>query len=219
MKTRLAILACALLVMLSPAITLPGRVLAQGSDCAGGKEVTITFMNWWGATREPLMNEVIANFNKVCPNITVVNAVQSWDGREQLVATTVAGSEAPNLIMTSRTETYKFAYQELIEPIDGYVQASGIDPASIFYAGELGNQVFEGKLYTMPMPTAGGISGLYLYNKEMFRQAGLDPDSPPQTWQELEAVTQVITEMDAFGIVKLGANILLVNDLSSSFAY
>ncbi len=219
MKEKLVFLGLALIVMLSPVMSPPARTQAQGPDCAGGQEVTITFMNWWGATREPLMNQVIANFNEICPNITVVNAVQSWDGREQLVATAVASNEPPNLIMTSRTETYQFAYQGLIEPIGSYVEASGIDPWSIFYESEIGNQVFDGELYTMPLPTAGGISGLYLYNKEMFRQAGLDPDDPPETWQELEEVTAAMTELDAFGIAKLGANILLVNDLSSSFVY
>ncbi len=219
MKEKLLFLGLALIVMLSPAVSPLASTHAQGPDCAGGQEVTITFMNWWGATREPLMNQVIANFNEICPNITVTNAVQSWDGREQLVATAVASNEPPNLIMTSRTETYQFAYQGLIEPIAGYVEASGIDPASIFYESELGNQVFDGELYTMPLPTAGGISGLYLYNKEMFRQAGLDPEDPPDTWQELEEATAAMTELDAFGIAKLGANILLVNDLSSSFVY
>jgi multiple sugar transport system substrate-binding protein len=219
MKNKLVILGLVLIVMLSPVVNLSTKTQAQGPDCAGGQEITITFMNWWGATREPLMNDVIANFNKVCPNITVINAVQAWDARDQLVATTIASSEPPNLIMTTRTETYQFAYQGLIEPITGYVEASGIDPDSTFYAGEIGNQYFDGQLYTMPLPTAGGISGLYLYNKEMFRQAGLDPDHPPQTWQELEAAAAAMTETDDFGIAKLGANIILVNDLSSSFAY
>ncbi len=219
MKHKLTILGLVLVVMLSPLASLATPALAQGPDCAGGREITITFMNWWGATREPLMNDVIANFNKVCPNITVNNAVQAWDARDQLVATTIASSEPPNIIMTTRTETYQFAYQGLIEPIGAYVKASGIDPESIFYAGEIGNQYFDGQLYTMPLPTAGGISGLYLYNKEMFRQAGLDPDNPPKTWQELEAAAAAMTETDDFGIVKLGADIVLTSDLSSSFVY
>lgn len=203
---------------------LAGPIAAQDDvlyPCAGGEDVTINFMNWWGASREDLMNDVIANFNEVCPNITVVNAVQAWDNRAEVVATAAASSNPPNLIMTTRVETYQFASQGLIEPITDYVAASGIDPEAIFYPGEIGNQYFDGVLYTRPLPTAGGISGLMLVNKTMLREAGLDLDNPPMTWQEVEAASEVITETDPFGLVKLGAHILEndATELDLAFAY
>jgi multiple sugar transport system substrate-binding protein len=213
-RSRLLLIIALLLLSFSQS------ALAQDeAACAGGEEVTITFMNWWGATREPIMNEVISNFNEVCPNITVVNSVQSFDGRAELIATTIAGSNPPNIIMATRAETYQFAYQGLIEPITDYVEASGIDPESIFYSGEIANQYFDGTLYTMPLPTAGGISGQYLYNKQMFRDAGLDPENPPQTWQELEEAARAMTEADGFGISTLGASIISPLTMGNSFAY
>lgn len=41
------------------------------------------------------------------------------------------------------------------------------------------------KLYGLPF--AGNASG-YIYNKDLFRQVGLDPDSPPQTWDDFIAM-------------------------------
>jgi multiple sugar transport system substrate-binding protein len=197
-----------LFVLLVVALSVSaGGVVAQGPDCAGGQEVMITFMNWWGAAREELMNQVIANFNEVCPNITINNSVQSFDNRSEIVTTAMAGSNPPNLIMTTRAETYQLAFEGLIEPITAYVEASGIDPEEIFYAGEIANQYFNGELYSMPLPTAGGITGMYIYNKEVFRQAGLDPDNPPTTWQELEEVAPATTEVDDLGISRLGVSI------------
>lgn len=46
----------------------------------------------------------------------------------------------------------------------------------------------------------GGIWGLpyeydpfgYIYNADMYREAGLDPDSPPKTWDELRAVNEAL---------------------------
>ncbi len=215
---KIRIIAFVLIAIL--AMSFSGGVLAQDdAACAGGEEVTITFMNWWGATREPLMDQVIANFNEICPNITVENSVQAWDNRAELVATTVASNNPPNLIMTGRVETYQFAFQGFLEPIDDFVAASGIDPEEVFYEGEIANQYFDGQLYAMPLPTAGGISGLMMYNKTMFREAGLDPDDPPETWQELEEVAAAISEVDAFGIVKMGVNLELGSELNNSFAY
>ena len=41
---------------------------------------------------------------------------------------------------------------------------------------------YEGDLYGLPFTAEGSI---LLYNKNLFEQAGLDPDSPPTTWEEL----------------------------------
>ncbi len=43
----------------------------------------------------------------------------------------------------------------------------------------------EGKMFSLPWNASTGI---LFYNKELFRQAGLDPAKPPKTWEELEAM-------------------------------
>ena len=55
------------------------------------------------------------------------------------------------------------------------------------------------------MPTAGGLTGLMIYNKNLLRDAGFDPEAPPQTWQELEEMAAAITVADPMGIDVLGA--------------
>ena len=42
--------------------------------------------------------------------------------------------------------------------------------------------VYQGKTYRMGWYSAGP---LYLYNKEMFSQAGLDANTAPKTWDDL----------------------------------
>jgi len=196
------------LSLLVSMLGLTGASLAQDDDgVCGGEPVSFTFLNFWGAAREELMNQVIANFQEVCPNISITNNVQGFDGREELVASAVASSNPPGLIMTTRIETYKFAQEGLIIPVTDYVQAAGLDLGEIFYEGEIGNQIYDDLAWTFPLPTAGGITGLYFYNKDMFRAAGLDPDNPPTTWQELEAAAVAMTQTDALGVEALGASV------------
>jgi sn-glycerol 3-phosphate transport system substrate-binding protein len=45
----------------------------------------------------------------------------------------------------------------------------------------------DGKLYSMPYNSSTPI--LY-YNKDAFKKAGLDPEKPPKTWQEVEAFSK-----------------------------
>ena len=159
--------------------------------------IELRFMNWWDASREALMLDLIERFEAENPGIKVINEVQPWDNRNQLVATAMASSNPPNIIMTNRAETYQFAAADLIVPIDEFVESSGLD-LDVFYPGELGNQYWQDQLYALPMPTAGGLTGMFFYNKQMLADAGFD--GPPETWQELEEIAKAITVGDAMGL-------------------
>jgi len=190
------------------ACTAGAAVPTASTDAEPMAEVIeIEFMNWWGSHREELMNEVIANFHDMNSSVQVNNSVQPWDGRAERAATAVASNNPPALIMTQRVETYQFAHENLIIPIDDYVQASGIDPDAIFYSGEINNQRWQGQLYSFPLPTGGGNTGQYFYNKTVLAEAGLDPETPIATWQELTAAAQAITQKDDIGITVMGASL------------
>ncbi len=175
-----------------------GLVPVTAQDC-DGEVIELEFMNWWGAAREPLMDALIERFQAENPCISILNQVQPWDNRSELLATAAASSNPPGIIMTTRPETYQFAIQGLIIPIDSFVEESGID-LSVFYDGEIGIQYWNGELYGLPMPSAGGLTSMFLYNKDMLREAGFDAEKPPLTWQELEEMAQAITQGDPLGI-------------------
>lgn len=185
---------------------------------AWAAKVTVKFMNWWGGERVEMMNQVIANFNQLHPDIAVENLEQPWDNREERAATAIASNSPPSLIMTTRVETYKFAHEGLIIPISDYVKAASINPDEIFYASEINNQRWAGQLWSFPLPTAGGISGQYFYNKTLLKKAGFDPEKPPKTWQEMEQVAEKLTVADQLGIDMMGVDLIQTGaDLSGAF--
>ena len=177
-------------------------VIPAAADC-DGDVVELEFMNWWGAAREALMDTLIGHFQAENPCVSIINQVQPWDNRSELLATAAASSNPPGIIMTTRPETYQFAMSGLIIPIDAFVEEQGTD-LSVFYNGEIGIQYWNGELYGLPMPTAGGLTSLFMYNKQLMAAAGFDPESPPTTWQELEEIAAAVTEGDALGIDVLG---------------
>ena len=181
-------------------------VPALAQDCEG-EVIELEFMNWWGAAREALMDTLIEHFQAENPCIRVINQVQPWDNRAELLATAAASSNPPGIIMSTRPETYQFAISGLITPIDAFVEAHGTD-LSVFYDGEIGLQYWNGELYGLPMPTAGGLTSLYIYNKDMLRDAGFDPEDPPETWQEMEEMSAVMTIADPMGVDAMGAEII-----------
>jgi ABC-type glycerol-3-phosphate transport system substrate-binding protein len=166
--------------------------------------VEISFMNFWSGTRVPLMDEVIARFQEEFPHITVENAITPGDNQVQARATALASSSPPSLIMCPRDEMLKFASEELIIPIDSYIEARGIDVYEVFYQSEADNCKYDGRFYSYPLPTGGGSTNIWYYNKNVMRDAGLDPDNPPETWQDVTEIVDATTIIEEGNVQRSG---------------
>ena len=176
-----------------------------GAAAPAQSEITIRFWNVWGAAREELMNQIIARFEEKNPGIKVQNLVQPFERREENLFTALASGDPPEVLMASRAEILRFANDGLIAPIDDFVAANNLD-LDRFYASEIGNFYWKDKLYSMPMPTGGGVTSLTLVNYDMLRAAGRE-DQVPVTWDELEEMAKAFTELDDKGIIKIGATV------------
>jgi len=86
-------------------------------------------------------------------------------------------------------------------PLDEFMERDNFDREKIF--GSLWEEMqWDGKTFAIPVGTANEA---FFWNKEHFREAGLDPDRPPQTWQELEEYALKLTKQNADGeIVQAG---------------
>lgn len=178
---------------------------AGGAAASAEGETVVRFWNVWGAAREELMNQIIARFEEENPGVKVQNLVQPFERREENLFTALASGDPPELLMASRAEILRFADDGLITPIDDFVTQNNLD-LNVFYPSEIGNFYWNGQLYSMPMPTGGGVSSLTLVNYDMINAAGGTP-SVPQTWSELEEMAKAYTVLDDRGIVKIGANV------------
>ena len=64
-----------------------------------------------------------------------------------------------------------------------------------------GERLYQGDLYGLPL--SGDVNVLY-YNTELMAQAGLDPDKPPQTWDEFMTYAKALTKDGVHGTGWLG---------------
>jgi len=181
-----------------------GAAPAAESGVPAAEAVEVRFWNVWGAAREELMNQIAAQFEEENPGITVQNLVQPFENRAENLFAALNSGDPPEVLMAARAEILKFANDGLLVPITDMVTSQGLD-LNVFYPSEIGNFYWEGELYSMPMPTGGGITSLELVNFDLFTDAGKEPVIP-QTWSELEAVAKEFTEIDNKGILKIGAN-------------
>lgn len=87
-------------------------------------------------------------------------------------------------------------------PVQTFIDKDKYDLSS-FEPNVLGYYKVGTQLYSMPWNSSNPI--LY-YNKDLFKAAGLDPDKPPKTWEEVADAAKKLTKGDVkgFGIRDYG---------------
>jgi sn-glycerol 3-phosphate transport system substrate-binding protein len=88
---------------------------------------------------------------------------------------------------------------QVATPVQDFIDAEGYDVSDL-ETNVLAYYTVDGQQWSMPFNTSNPM--LY-YNKDMFRDAGLDPDNPPRTWAEFEDAARKLTQKDASGKVTM----------------
>ena len=98
--------------------------------------VTIEMWHPWDTTREPLFKQVVADFQKLYPHITV-NAVvtPSTELITKTLAATAAGT-APPIAYLERADFLGYALKKVIDPLDTLIKQEKM-AVSEYYEGDI----------------------------------------------------------------------------------
>ena len=173
-----------------------------------GSAVTVKFYHTMGANLTAVLDNYIAEFNKLYPNITIeYTSVGGYDDVRDQVSTEITVGNQPNIAYCypDHVALYNLAgavatLDNLIDSqievtrADGSTEILGLTDAqkNDFIAGYYneGKQFGDGLMYTLPMSKSTEV--LY-YNKTFFEENNL---TLPTTWEEMEQVCAKIKEID-----------------------
>ena len=102
----------------------------------------------------------------------------------------VAGGEAPDVVAIDLIYLPAFASSNQMTDITA--QAHKLAFYNTLSPSHLRLATYNGQLYGVPFSAEGSV---LLYNKGLFRQAGLDPNKPPTTWAQIETDAKKITAL------------------------
>ncbi|WP_406221955.1 ABC transporter substrate-binding protein [Streptomyces decoyicus] len=181
--SRRAAAATAVLVTSALALTACGPSGGSGgSDSASGKvEGQIAFQTWnLKANFKKYFDGVIADFEKKYPDAKVKWVDQPAEGYPQKLSADAAGGTLPDVVNVSPDLAYPLAKAGL---------ALDLEKAAGKYRGEY----LDGAWRSHRMPGMPGVyafpwylnTGPMFYNKELFAKAGLDPEKPPTSYDQL----------------------------------
>ena len=141
-----------------------------------------------------------ADFEKENPGIKL-RPIYSGSYQESIAKalTAVKSGDPPVTSILLSTDMFTLIDEDAIVPFDELIKTDE-DRAWLkaFYPAFMENSQTGGKTWGIPFQRSTIV--LY-YNKEAFKEAGLDPNHPPAPWTEMREYAQKLTKRDASGNV------------------
>ncbi|HUX21586.1 MAG TPA: extracellular solute-binding protein [Spirochaetia bacterium] len=159
-----------------------------------GQPVHITYWQYFYQTKVDLVTKLIQQFNSENPGIVVEQVNFPYEQYNQKVAASIPAGQGPDIV--------NLYYGWLpIYVKSGYIQALPADFNAAyfkqnFYPFVAESSLFDGKYYSVPI----AVRSLALfYNTSLFSQAGIDPNMPPKTLQDLATYAKKLSKYDNQG--------------------
>ncbi len=158
---------------------------SQGADSGEALEVWV---------RNTYFDEVTTAAKDFTEQTGIPVTVSEPSNMSDDLALALSSGETPDIVSIDCVLVPYYASIGALKDIT--TEFSALDYKDTFSGGLLDLSTYDGKQYAVPF--APDVSVL-LYNKDIFKANGLDPEAPPKTWDELIAAAQACTSDDVYG--------------------
>lgn len=164
---------------------------SEKTDPVFTEQITIKFANYaiLESGYEAFWNGVKSGFETKYPNIKIDYVTAPYGEIVNQVINMAGGGDKVDLVFSEVSWIPTLAEAGLACTVDQVLPA---DYLSDFYESVLDAHRMDGALYGLPMYASPFV--LY-YNKDLFTQAGLDPEAPPKTYDEMLSMAAKLSEL------------------------
>ncbi|MCS7172744.1 MAG: sugar ABC transporter substrate-binding protein [Armatimonadetes bacterium] len=156
---------------------------------AGTSDITLEF---WTISLRPFftdyITELIRTYERQNPGVRVRWVDQPVDAVGQKLLASLAAGTPPDVVNLNVPMAAELAQQEGLRALDGLLRP---EDRTRYFDGMLRSFRIRGQIYGLPWYVAPPVVA---YNVEVWRRAGLDPDRPPRTTDELIAYARRIKD-------------------------
>lgn len=163
-------------------------------------KITIWVPPWWNPVSAWSGREMIKQFNATNPKIDLVpEALAGVAGQRlmevQKLMIAVSAGTPPDIAIIDRFMAASWAARGMLIPLDDLIKRDNF-PMTDYYDAVREECMMGGKYYVVP----NGTDDRALYwNKDIFKEAGFDPEKPPKTWYEAYEYATKLSKYDARG--------------------
>lgn len=177
---------------IAAALSIGTSALSLLASAASAGEIT-----WWTPNfNEARAVELVSQFEAANPGITVNLEITTTNGLPERILTTLQSGAAPDIIDVQHVWVNGYAQNGFVQPLGDL-----IEDRDDYNDAAIDHVTFEDQIWGVPYRIeALGI----LYNRGHFEAAGLDPNVPLETWDDLLAASQTLTEAGHAGFAITG---------------
>ena len=203
--------AAALAPLLNARAPQPGRRSSRSATASvepPSTEVELDFWNPFTGPDGPFMEQLVGQFNDETDTVNV--SVQTQAEYYTRVQAAAQADRLPQIAVMHYDQIPLHAENEIITPLDDLVELLGLT-GDDFTEAIWTASAWKGTRYSIPLDIH---TESFFWNKELFEQAGLDPEAPPTDMASFEAAATAITEeagVPGFMIVTTGPGAAFLN--------
>ncbi|MCA9428681.1 MAG: extracellular solute-binding protein, partial [Candidatus Omnitrophica bacterium] len=165
-----------------------------------GKTI-LKYWEKWTGTESAAMKEIVGAYNSSQDLYHVQYMEVGGSQIDRKLLLSIAGGNPPDIAGFWNDRIVDYVQNGALLPLDPLMEDSGMKPER-YLPRVMDSCRYEG--FTWGLPLTPATLALF-YNRKLFREAGLDPDSPPRTIAELDAYAERLTKRDETGrIIQLG---------------
>ena len=164
------------------------------------KSEGITKITFWhsmgGDIGGKAIPQMVNDFNSSQDQCYVVYTYQgSYDDSLNKLKAGLQSGDTPTVIQLFDIATRLMVDLKVATPVQNYIDKENYDVSDL-EPNVLAYYTVDGKQYSMPFNSS---TPMLYYNKDMFKAAGLDPEKPPRTFDEVAEYARKLTQKDSSG--------------------
>lgn len=203
MKKTLSLILCALMLVgmlaacgnggATTEAQSPAESSAAPQASSTGEKTEVVFWHSMSGAFGEAIDKIVADYNASQDEVHVTAEYQGnyYDMAAKL-QTAVTSGDSPNLAQLEMVRVKMFSDYGILANISDAAVEAGLDTTQ-FFDGLMASCDWGAGLYGLPFNRS---TPMFYYNKDMFAEVGLDPESPPTNWEELREYANKLSIAD-----------------------
>lgn len=160
--------------------------------------VEITFWHQYDKANAALLDILVNEFNNSHPTIQVTAVMQpSYDEYKTLLKAAIVAGTTPDVATVDLIWVPEYVQDGALQSLNEIISSDSQFNFNDFYPMLTNYDMMGGERYGLPFTTN---NMQLIWNKDLFTSAGLDPETPPKTWEEMQAMAEQCSD-PANGVV------------------
>ena len=180
-----------------PQSAAPSTAASDSADASeAGEEktyepTTLTFWNGFTSTDGEVLQQIVDDFNASNEwNITIEMDVMPWATFNENLQAAIAAGNAPDFVLCSSGYYAPYVEAGSFQDVSDFYELPEVN-ADDFDKNVVDLLYYDDLCVGVPMQM---VSHYFYWDKDLYEAAGLDPESPPETFEELVENAKLLTD-------------------------